>query len=82
MILAISRGQQTPLVVAGHYVSSNNSNSSSIITAAKIWRGEGRGCESKMAVAAGVICLGGVEQSQCLLQPFNSSSAVAMLVVS
>jgi len=42
-------------------------------------RGEkGWGRLSKMAVAAGVICLGGAEQSQCLPQSFNSCSAVTM----
>ena len=40
--------------------------------------GEGWGRESKMAVAAGVICLGGVEHSKRLPQSFNSCSAVAM----
>ena len=43
--------------------------------------GEEWGRESKMAVAAGVICLGGVEQRQCLPQSFNSCSAVEMLQV-
>jgi len=66
-------------LLTGHYVSSSSSRSRSSITAAKIWWGkEGWGRESKMAVAAGVICLGGVEHSQRLPQSFNSCSAVAM----
>jgi hypothetical protein len=47
-ILAIGSREQTHWLLTGHYVKMEG----------------GGGCEFKMAVAVGVMCLGGVEQSQ------------------